>query len=253
MTRQLMPPYATGQAGHPRINAASPRDEADDGLDKLKAYLECRSRRVDPPAPLAQAWDHFYQSYAPRIRALLRRSGLREADREDCSQDVWKEVIAHLGHLPYQPRGGRLSAWLMTVARNRAVDLLRRGRRLIVGLDLDRFAQVDHGPEPADECEGRRTRILVRRVLAELSAEVSARSFQVLYQRGLEGRSNAEVAEALGLTPEQVRSRNYRMRRKFRELFERSAARDPSDDDARPPMKGPASRILVQRNGPSCD
>ncbi len=66
----------------------------------------------------------------------------------------------------------------------------------------------------------------IRAVLAELSARVSARSYQVLYQRRIEGRTVAEIALALGMTPEQVRVRDYRMRQRFRELFVRSMGRE---------------------------
>jgi len=68
-------------------STGSPLDEEDLWV-KLRAYLECRCRNVDPPPPLAEAWDRFYDLYAPRIRAFLRRFGLPEADREDCLQDV---------------------------------------------------------------------------------------------------------------------------------------------------------------------
>jgi hypothetical protein len=64
--------------------------------DQLKAYLACRSRNVDPPPKLVQAWDDFYDFNTPRIRRLLLRCGFTNADQDDCLQDVWSEVIAHL-------------------------------------------------------------------------------------------------------------------------------------------------------------
>jgi hypothetical protein len=45
----------------------------------------------------------------------------------------------------------------------------------------------------------------------------------VLYQRFIDGRTSAQVADAMGITPEQVRFRVHRMKQKFRELFERSS------------------------------
>jgi RNA polymerase sigma-70 factor (ECF subfamily) len=198
--------------------------DGDEGsYGKLKAYLDCRSRGVDPPGPLADAWDRFYRSSTPRIWAFLTRTGLQEADRQDCLQDVWTAAVAHLGNLAYEPRGGQLSTWLMTVARNTAFDSIRYHHRVWVGLDQAKFPLPARDPEPAAEIERRAMQARVRSILLELSERVSALSYRVLYQRGIEGRSCAEVADALRLTPDQVRFRFHRMKRKFRELFERSA------------------------------
>jgi RNA polymerase sigma-70 factor (ECF subfamily) len=225
-------------------------DEA--SFDKLKAYLECRSRKVDPPAPLVAAWEQFYGTYRPRIRALLGRTGLQEADREDCLQDVWQRVVAHLGHLPYDPRRGHLWAWLRTVARNRVVDTIRRRRHLWVGLNGDKLAVIDPGSEPAAECERRCEQALVKSVLGDLSGQVSATNFSVFYQRGIEGRTGAEVAAALSLTQEQVRFRYHRVKRKFRDLFEGAPSPDPSEGDIGLQGKSRSDRIPAQHNRASC-
>ena len=100
-------------AGTARPSAS---DHDDNTVDMLKAFLDCRSRKVDPPAEFVAAWEQFYGAYAPRVRAFLGRSGLQEADWEDCLQDLWKEVVAQPDHLPRDPRHGRLWAWLRTVA-----------------------------------------------------------------------------------------------------------------------------------------
>ena len=215
---------ATRDPGRPGRCPTSAADGDADLCDRLKAYLECRSRSVDPPPTLAQAWDHFYDAYTPRIRGFLRRSGLPEADREDCLQEVWSEVVAHLADLRYDPRRGRLSTWLITVARHRALNMLRRRRSMSAGLIEAGAALVDPGLGPFAACERLSRQARVKRVLDELSAQVSELNFQVLHQRFIDGRTSAEVADALGLTPAQVRFRLHRTKRKFRELFERSAA-----------------------------
>ena len=244
---------ATRETGCPEMTRSSPGDVHKQPFGELKAYLECRSRKVDPPAPLVAAWERFYGTYRTRIRAFLGRSGLQEADREDCLQDVWKEAVARLGHLSYDPGDGRLWAWLKTVARNHAVDTIRRRRHVWVGLDGDKIAVEDPGSEPAAECERRWTQGLVRGVLAELSEQLSMTSFAVLYQRGIEGRTSAEVAEALGLTPEQVRFRYHRVKRKFRDLIEGSAAPDRFEGDGARFGERRATRIPAQHNRDSCD
>ncbi len=213
-------PDAPGNASRAGGSMASSPGRDADLCDQIKAYLEYRSRKIDAPTALADAWDHFYDSYTPQIRRFLRRSGLPEPDQEDCLQIVWSEVVCHLPHFRYEAAHGRLTTWLLTVARNRAVDAIRRRRRRSAELLENATALVDPGLGPAAACERFWARDRVRRVLTELSTQVSTLNFQVLYQRGIDGRTGAEVGESLGLTAEQVRFRFHRMKRKFRDLFD---------------------------------
>jgi len=210
-----------------RLSAKSPEDVDEEFLNKVKSYLECRSRGVDPPPPLVEAWNCFYDTYAPRIKRFLGHRGLADEDRNDCFQDIWKEVIVNLAHFRHDPRRGCLATWLMTLARNKAVDSIRRrSRQLPECLGRDGAnALLDPHPDPGAEYERRRTQALVWSVLGELSGQVSPTSFEVLYLRWIEGRPTSEIAAALELTPDQVRFRICRMKRKLRDLFERSQDR----------------------------
>jgi RNA polymerase sigma factor (sigma-70 family) len=231
MTRREVSAGAATEPNRLARRPASLPDGDADLFEKLRAYLSFRSRNVDPPPALAEAWDHFYDIYTPRIRWFLSRSGLSEADREDCLQDVWSEVVTHLADLRYDPGRGRLSTWLLTVARNRALNMLRRRRRLSLALIEDGAFLVDPGPGPLAACECLSRKARVNSVLTELSGQVSELNFQVLYQRFIEGRTSAEVADALGLRPEQVRFRLHRMKQKFRDLFEQPAPPRPSRNE----------------------
>jgi RNA polymerase sigma-70 factor (ECF subfamily) len=200
--------------------SACPSLDEDDLCVKLRAYLDCRSHHVEPPPPLVEAWDRFYDLYRPRVRAYLARFRLSQADQEDCLQDVWSKVLSRPSTLPDGPPRARLSAWLMTVARNRAVDVIRHRRRFSVQWNEDAFAVVDTEPGPAAAYERSSTQRRVRRVLGELCKQATALSFQVFYLRTIDGRTGTEVANTLGLTPDQVRFRLHRMRCKFRDLLQ---------------------------------
>lgn len=192
-----------------------------------QAYLECRSRGGEPAA-LVEAWRRFYDFYAPRIRSFLRGCGLAEEDVNDCSQEVWQDIVARLAHFRRDASRGRLSTWIITLARNKAVDAIRRrNRHVSEPLEDDAAAApMDPRPGPDLEFERRQTLAQVQRILLELSGKVSATSFQAFYQRWIEGRPTAEVAAALELTPDQVRFRVHRMKRKFRDMLERSMDRE---------------------------
>ena len=247
----LEPSANSVRAPNRTANETPSSPDGDAGLYReLKAYLACRSRGVDPPGPLADAWNRFYRLYTPRIWAFLIRSGLQEADREDCLQDVWTKVVAVLDHLPYEPRSGQLATWLMTVARNTTVDSIRRRQHVWVGLDQAKLPVLARDPEPATEMERREMQARVRSVLVQLSERVSAISYGVLYQRGIEGRTCAEVADALRLTPGQVRFRFHRMKRVFRGLLGRAADAPRFGCDSARRESEQANRILAQHRTP---
>jgi RNA polymerase sigma-70 factor (ECF subfamily) len=193
-------------------------------LNQTQAYLEYRSRGHDPPPALAAAWDRFYDCYARRLRGVLALLDMTAAEQEDCLQEVWMSVVAHLGKFQCDDGRACLSTWLTTVARNKAVDILRRRRRDradgLFGSVED--ALFDTSPDAAADCVRHEMQDQVRRLLAELSARVSARSYQVFYQRRIEGRTVPEIAVALNMKPNQVRPLDHRMLLRFRALLERS-------------------------------
>ena len=136
-------------------NCQSPQDIERELVDKAKAYLRCRSGGMDAPPPLVEAWQRFYCTYELRVREVLEKWHLSDADREDCLQDVWVEVLVHLGHFQHDPGRGRLSTWLTTLARNKAADSIRHRSRhpsRPLGADDD-VALLDTGPGPESDCE----------------------------------------------------------------------------------------------------
>ena len=102
------------------------------------------------------------------------------------------------------------------------IDLMRRHKRRIA----DSLNQaIESGQEPSDprsnaEQEHVWERELVQTAMEELRKQVSERTFQVVYQIEIEQRSTAEVAAALGLTPEQVRTRHWRAMKTLRKIVQ---------------------------------
>jgi len=215
--------------------AAPLEEQGEEFLEGIKSYLSDRSRGVDPPASMGALWNQFYNYYAPRIAKYLKGWSLTDADRNDCFQDVWKEIVGSLQNFQYDPDRGRLCTWMMTVARNKAVDSIRRrNRQASENLsEVEANSVLDPRPDPSYEFERRSIQAQVRLALAELSGQVSAMSYNVIYLRWIEGRTTAEIAAALKLTPDQVRFRTHRMKRKFRDLFEKSIERDFSENRSR--------------------
>jgi RNA polymerase sigma-70 factor (ECF subfamily) len=117
---------------------------------------------------------------------------------------------------------GRFTSWLYAIVRSKAMDVERRRcRRPAVSLSPEMAANVETAEaDPAERCDRESQRAEVRRAMATLRMQSSEQSYRVLHLRYWEGMSAPEVAEALGLTPEQVWVREHRMKRKLQQLLQ---------------------------------
>lgn len=68
-------------------------------------------------------FDHF----APRLKAMLMRGGLRDGSAEDVVQDVMLAVWHKAAQ--FDPHRAEAGAWIYRIARNRSIDLARRKPR----------------------------------------------------------------------------------------------------------------------------
>jgi RNA polymerase sigma factor (sigma-70 family) len=94
------------------------------------------------------------------LRRLFDRTGAKlfgvclrilgdEAEAEDAVQEVFVSVWHRAGS--FDPSRASPMSWLATIARNKAIDRLRSGRRLRDGASLDAVAELaDDTPSPED-------------------------------------------------------------------------------------------------------
>lgn len=97
------------------------------------------------------------EAYARIVATLIRVTG-DWALAEDCAQEA---LTLALQRWPQEGVPGNPGGWLMTVARNRAIDVLRRAsveRRKLAELAVQ--ALTDPGPAPAEEVVDDRLRLI---------------------------------------------------------------------------------------------
>src|SRR4051794_12737384 len=78
---------------------------------------------------LAGVWDKFYAYCFAVISACPGVRRHSAADRDDCVQDVMMEIARRLGAPQRGAPPPHLEAWIRTVSRNKAADLVRRRTR----------------------------------------------------------------------------------------------------------------------------
>jgi RNA polymerase sigma-70 factor (ECF subfamily) len=157
-----------------------------------------------------------FRDYAPRVYSVARRMMGNDADAEDVTQDVLLQVIRKLDTF----RGeAQFPTWLHRVTVNTA--LAHRGKRARreereVHDPLQQFRENGHHAspvrrwdmEPDEQAISQETRQLIEQAIAEMP-EIY-RDVYVLAD--VEGLSNPEIGEMLGLSVPAVKSRLHRGR-----------------------------------------
>jgi RNA polymerase sigma factor (sigma-70 family) len=144
----------------------------------------------------------FSRYIDPVYRFLYSRLGNRE-DAEDLTSEVFLKATRQLDS--GRPEAS-IAQWLFTVARTVLADHWRRYYRAGASLPLD-DARVGSLPEEADQgASGDPSAKLV----ADLLQALPERYRRVLELRFLLGYSVQETAEAMGVTPENVKVIQHR-------------------------------------------
>ena len=136
----------------------------------------------------------------------------------DEAQDLLQETYAAawLAMRRYDP-ARPFATWLRAIAVNKCRDwgrkrAVRRIVRGVMGLDApEALARGEPAPEPEARLDDRRRMAALDRALADLPDTLKA----PLLLASLEGRSHAEIAELLGVTPKAVETRIARARQRL--------------------------------------
>ncbi|MEV4640950.1 sigma-70 family RNA polymerase sigma factor [Actinoplanes sp. NPDC049548] len=91
------------------------------------------------------ACEQLIKRFEALVWWTVRTFRLSEADAEDAVQNTWLRMVEHLGDLRDPERVG---GWLATVARRECLQLLRHGRREVVGLDQQPDRPDEREPQP---------------------------------------------------------------------------------------------------------
>ncbi|ACL64887.1 RNA polymerase, sigma-24 subunit, ECF subfamily [Anaeromyxobacter dehalogenans 2CP-1] len=165
----------------------------------------------------------LYDRYRPAVHRLARSFPALDADdAEDVVQDAFVRAFASLARLE-QP--ARFGGWLLTIARNRAITRIARGRaRSQLAEELGREAEaLGAGEAEAPDPEAGAELELVRRVVDELPEGPEKETVRLFY---LEGQLTArEIAARLGVGKSAITMRLERFRAKVKRRLLAEVAR----------------------------
>lgn len=145
--------------------------------------------------------------YRQRVFTFAYYSLRNRADAEDVTQDVFIRLWHHWDAID----PGRVGAWLMRVAHNTVVDLIRRQRRR---------READAGDEwdvPAPESPFAEDDHRLHQHLEQAIAGLADPYRSILILRDIQGHSYQDIEAALSLSPSQVKVYLHRARRQLRD------------------------------------
>jgi RNA polymerase sigma-70 factor, ECF subfamily len=160
------------------------------------------------------SFERFYTATAPRLLPLVRRLVRTMDDAEDVLADTYLQ--AWRGLASYDPARGAPLAWLTTIARTRALDLLRR-QKLHRAADLTEVAhQACKDPLPDQQLSSRQDctelDIVCRVLLSPQERMIVALSY-------FKDCSHPEIARISGLPVGTVKTILRRAQQKLRSHY----------------------------------
>ncbi len=158
-----------------------------------------------------QAAEVLVGRYLGRVYGLSVRIMGNSHDAEDATQEAMLRAMRFLGSYRTQ---GTFDRWMLKVASNTCLDLLRRRKTFRIAAESEGHLANLAGPEP-DPAEALATERLamVEKMLPELPDQQRAVFVLFHYQE----RSLREVAQAMDMPEGTVRSSLHRARQKLRD------------------------------------
>lgn len=157
----------------------------------------------------ADAFERLVEAYQGPLFVLARNMTGNGVTAGDIVQDTFLAAFEHIGR--FDPRRGRFSTWLFSIARNKCINARNKTVETL-GLDLEQVAAPD---DVETQCE---RGILLARLDAAL-ALLPDRDRAVFVLAEIQELPLAEVAAIEGVPVGTVKSRLSRTRSKLRRLL----------------------------------
>lgn len=186
---------------------------------------------MTPAGDLEQLFDRARSGDARALHELLERQrsqviryAMRLCVSPEDAQDATQEALLALArYLAALRQVAALSSWLFTAVRTHCTRLARRSLRRRFRADAAELdTELDAAPSPEDLFVDEQLRQRLSHVLAGLELHLR----EVLVRRDILGEPSEEVARALDLTREAMKSRLHRARSEARRRLLRELAAD---------------------------
>ncbi|HWP44344.1 MAG TPA: sigma-70 family RNA polymerase sigma factor [Blastocatellia bacterium] len=164
----------------------------------------------------ASAEDELVRRYKDGIAIIIQRIVHDRSVAEDLSQETFRIALEKIRY------GGvrepeRLSGFICGVARNLAIDSIRKTRRLTSQEEIGKAEQLsDSQPDQLERLWRKELAEIVRQAISELKVE---RDREVIFRYYIAEEEKEQICADLGLSSQQFNSIMFRALKRFKELY----------------------------------
>lgn len=164
------------------------------------------------------AWREFALAYEPFLRRMVARQGVPERHVSDVTQQVLLAIARSVDGWQDDGDAASFRRWLKRVARNVVSRFMSRERREVGGQGgTDLLELLANVPEVTGDQAWKYQYELVVWAAEQVRGEFHETSWKAFWRTLAEGRSVAEVAAELGVTPGSVYMSRSRITARIRE------------------------------------
>ncbi|MBI1842486.1 MAG: sigma-70 family RNA polymerase sigma factor [Verrucomicrobia bacterium] len=156
-----------------------------------------------------ESWREFFNTYWKLIFDVAKKAGLDDAEAQEAVQETVISVAKEMKEFQYDPAKGGFKRWLLTIARRRILDQMRKRYRnrsanalnpddTSVDAEIAKVSEETVAPDALWDAEWK-THLLAAS-MARVRGQVKAEHFQIFEQTTVHGWSIADTAKAFNVS-----------------------------------------------------
>lgn len=178
------------------------------------------------------SWQQFFDTYWKLIYGVALKSGLNDAEAQDVVQETMISVARHMPGFTYDRKIGSFKGWLLNMTRWRITDQIRKRKALGQSFAEDAAAGSKKLEETIDPNSGNMEalweteweRNLYDAATAKIKRQLDPQKYQIFDLYVKKEWSPEKVAEAFGITVDQVYLTKHRVAELIKQEVERLRA-----------------------------
>lgn len=171
--------------------------------------------RKDPNKGMELVMNSYASLVYAVVRGKLMGSRFVSTDIEDCVAETFSEFYISIER--FDPERSSIKSYLCVLARNNAIDLLRRREKenLCISFDDDAYLQFPDDFDLQGDLENKE----LRRGIFEAIRDLGEPDTSIILRKYYLGESSAKISSALNMTVSNVDTRAHRALNKLKKLF----------------------------------
>jgi RNA polymerase sigma factor (sigma-70 family) len=196
--------------------ALDPPNHLDKHMSETRESLLKRVRDLGDD----DSWEEFDSIYRPLLMRYARARGLSAEESEEIAQQCMASVVTGIQNFQ---RRVSFRGWLHGMIDNKVNDQLRKRKREIAAKTADFDCEETREGNPALLWERQWNRTHLLYCLNQIRNEIATTTYDAFEMYVIEEKPVAEIAERLGMTPNQVYVAKHRVMARIKKRWDELA------------------------------